>query len=295
MIPMPSATTWVTVDNGRRRRLASPKRQAKPARRPDQENSTQQRQRHHRQHSHRADRPAQHIASRPGVLRLPQDQPGERARRQRAYPAQPALIRQPEVTAQHAQGRHAAQGDDGRDGESEQQHESRGETLQHRHTDPAAATRTPHQRRQAAHASTAWPAAPSRQPMRLAANPSSTNCCTCRRTISAWLAPRQRMIAHVVQMPAQIAARGQRHGHRGQDHAQQCRQAEELLGPLQRRADLGARIAHVLHALPRAESLRRGQSRKAATAMAARPQRRAGSVTRLPTVIKTGGLEVRPG
>ena len=62
-------------------------------------------------------------------------------------------------------------------------------------------------------------------------------------------------------MPAQITTRGQRHRDRRENYAEQCGQSEEFLGTLERRANLGTRVAYVLDSLSRSDAPSRDRAK----------------------------------
>ena len=53
-----------------------------------------------------------------------------------------------------------------------------------------------------------------------------------------------------IEMPAQVARRGQRDRHRREQHGHECGEAHEFLRALERLADFGTQVAHVLYPLP---------------------------------------------
>ena len=79
---------------------------------------------------------------------------------------------------------------------------------------------------------------------------------TCSRRISAWLAPRQRIIGAAVEMALQIAPRRERDRRRREQDGGEHGEIQKALGAVERGANLGPRIAHALHALAGGEPRR---------------------------------------
>ena len=156
-----------------------------------------------------------------------------------------------QVAAQHAQRRHAGERDQRRQREAEQQQDAGAERRERRASTPGAGRSADAIDRQQ-HDEQLLAAEREQRCRRRSRRAPSTRELQHEQRERA--APRRAEAAQHrrgVEMAAQIARRRERDRHRGQDHRDQRREAEELLGALERLAHLGPQVAHVLHPLSR--------------------------------------------